>query len=465
MVFKNFRFNIILRVIFLNITTIGILWLIFNTQYFITTFSLCVLALLQIVFLITYVEQTNTLFAKFLNAIQYDDFSQTYTTKGLGKSFDNLNREFNKVVQKFQDVRADREAQYHYLSTIVQHIAIGLLVLDDEGNVQLINTAAKNLLNLNRFTHIRQLRDEHQTLYEYIRKGKSRERELIKIQSEDKILHLAIRSTSIKLRNINYHIISIQDIQSELEDKEMEAWQNLIRVLTHEIINSVTPIASLSATINEDLDYNLKKLQENSQIKDGERYFLLPSDQFEDYTHEIHHAIKTIQKRSEGLIRFVQDFRSLTRVPAPNLQTLTLKELIEDILYLEKEEFKQHQILFELDIQPENLEVIADSLLLEQVLINLLKNALQALEGEPNKLIHFQACKEPNGKVVIHIQDNGCGISQEAMKNIFVPFFTTKKTGSGIGLSLSRQIMRLHGGSISAQSRLGQGTTFTLRFP
>ena len=464
MVFKNFRLNIILRVIFLNITTLGILWLFFNTHYYITTFSLIIIALIQVIFLIHYAEQTNTLFVKFLNAIQYDDFSQTYTTKGLGKSFDNLNREFNQVVQKFQDVRADREAQYHYLSTIVQHIAISLIVLDDEGNVNLINNAAKTLLKLNRFTHINQFRPEHHPLQVYSQTTKSHEKELIKIQQDDKILHLAVRSTAIKLRNVRYTIISIQDIQSELEDKEMEAWQNLIRVLTHEIINSVTPIASLSATINQDLEYNRAQIQDTNQIVDGQEFYLLPKDTFEENTDDVHYAIKTIQKRSEGLIRFVQDFRSLTRLPAPNLQTISLKELAEDIIYLEKEEFRKHEVDIQLTIKPLDLEVIADPLLLEQVLINLLKNAVQALDGEEDKKIIFQAYKEPSGRVTIQIEDNGCGISEEAMKNIFVPFFTTKKTGSGIGLSLSRQIMRLHGGSINAQSQLGEGTTFTLRF-
>ncbi len=465
MVFKNFRVNIIFRVIALNANILAVIWLILNTNYHITTITLGIVAILQITLLISYAERTNHMFVKFLNAIRYDDFSQTYTTKGLGRSFDNLNREFNKVILKFQEIRAEKEANYHYLRTIVQHIAIGLLVFDEKGQVQLINQTAKQLLDVNRLNHINQFREEHQELVQYFSQTESEKRELIKFRNDDRILHLAVRKTSVKLRGEVFHIVSIQDIQSELEDKEMEAWQNLIRVLTHEIINSVTPIASLSSTVNEDLTYHLEQVHKSEKEIEGKKHLLLPAHTFQESVEEVHYAIKTIQKRSEGLIRFVRDFRSLTKVPMPQLHTLTLKHLVEDIVFLQREEFKKNQVHFHLDIQPEDLTLIADVQLLEQVLINLLKNAVQALDQEPEKHIHFRAFKDRAGKTILQIQDNGCGISEEAMKNIFVPFFTTKKSGSGIGLSFSRQVMRLHGGTINLESKLGEGTVFTLRFP
>jgi two-component system, NtrC family, nitrogen regulation sensor histidine kinase NtrY len=464
MILRNFRFNIIIRVLFLNITILGIIWLIFRTNYYITTGSLILVALLQVVLLIGYAERTNTMFIKFLNAIRYDDFSQTYTIKGLGQSFNDLNREFNKVMQKFQEIRAEKEAQYHYLKTIVQHIAIGLIVLDEKEEVQLINNSAKKLLNINDLTNLKQLSQDHTAFANYIRQPESTERELIKLRGADQILHLAMRTTSVKLMGETYRIISIQDIQSELEEKEMEAWQNLIRVLTHEIINSVTPIASLASTIDEDLSYHLASLDEQAKNLAGAEHYIVPKEQFQESVEEVHYAIKTIQRRSEGLIRFVKDFRSLTKVPMPNLQSLDFKDIANSILFLLKEEFKKNQIQFELLVNPPNLQVIADPQLLEQVLINLLKNACHAVEGKTEKKIALRAHLDSMSKVVVEIEDTGSGISEEAMKNIFIPFFTTKKSGSGIGLSLSRQVMRLHGGSISVQSELGAGTTFTLRF-
>ncbi|NJO03113.1 MAG: GHKL domain-containing protein, partial [Bacteroidia bacterium] len=463
--FKNFRLNIIGRVLLLNFNILAILWLAIETTYYITMLSLLVLVGLQISSLIHYAERSTHMFARFLNAIRYDDFSQSYNTRGLGRAFDKLNLEFNQVMQKFLEIRAEKEAQYHYLRSIVQHIATGLLVYNERGEVQLLNNAAKRLLNIHHLAHVNQLRKKYEALSRYVDQAESQERELIRIQDIDQILHLAVRKTSIKLMEDRFYIISIQDIQSELEEKEMEAWQNLIRVLTHEIINTVTPIASLASTINDDLGHHIGQLPDLEHHLEGKRYFFLPAEDFGETVEEVHYAIKTIQRRSEGLIRFVRDFRSLTKVPMPNLQTFALKELLDSIILLEKEEFRQHQIQFSTDIKPQNIQLIADPQLLEQVLVNLLKNALQALEGREDKTIEFRAFQDNSGKTVIQLRDNGCGISEEAMKNIFVPFFTTKKTGSGIGLSLSRQIMRLHGGSISVKSKLGEGTMFSLRFP
>lgn len=468
MLFRQFRFNIILRVLILNLTVLGIIWLATQTNYYITTFSLGIVAVVQVGLLINFAERTNMMFVKFLNAIRYDDFSQTYTPKGLGKSFDELNQEFQNVVMKFQEIRAEKEAQYHYLKTIVQHIGIGLIVIDEQENVQLINHTAEKILQVNYLHHIKDLAKTHNPLVQYIQQSESlkKERELIKMQSSDKILHLAARTTKLRLRDMDYRIISLQDIQSELEDKEMEAWQNLIRVLTHEIINSVTPIASLAQTINMDLHEHIENIKSKQQATAVTQENLVLSAQvFQESIDEIHFAVKTIQKRSEGLIRFVKDFRSLTKIPMPQLQTLSLKELVESTAILMKEEFKKHQIQFNITIQPENLPLIADPHLIEQVFINLFKNASHALEGKEQKMIALNAYRENTNKTVIEISDNGAGISEEALKNVFIPFFTTKKSGSGIGLSLSRQVMRFHGGSITVQSVLGEGTIFTLKFP
>ncbi len=466
MVFKLFRTGVIVRVLLLTLTILALNYLILETNYYISTFSLGVIIVLQIAFLIRYSERTNVAYSKFLDSIEYDDFSQTYTSKGLGRSFDELNEQFGTVIQKFQEVRAEKEAQYHYLKTIVQHIDIGLLILDQKDHIQLINNAAKKLLGIRNLNNLRQLREEHQPLVHFIQtfNEANKTRELVKLKLDEEIAQIMVRATALTLRSDYYRIISLQDIQSELDEKEMEAWQNLIRVLTHEIINSVTPIASLSTTVHEDLEHYKVEIEAHNEDSPADQV-MLPAHYFTESLEDIHQAIRTIQRRSEGLIRFVQDFRNLTKIPLPDLQTLSVKELFATINTLLKEDMKKQQIQFECRLEPDDLQLIADPHLLEQVLINLLKNATHALEDKTDKLITMHAQRDKTGKVVIKVRDNGMGISEEAKKKIFIPLFTTKKNGSGIGLSLSRQVMRLHGGSINVQSTLQVETIFTLRFP
>lgn len=244
----------------------------------------------------------------------------------------------------------------------------------------------------------------------------------------------------------------------------MEAWQNLIRVLTHEIINSVTPIASLSATISQDLGYLKEDAQALlAQVNHAEEESSEGSE-MEESLHDVHFAVQTIQKRSEGLIKFVRDFRKLTRIPKPQLEDLVLVDLVESVIFLQKEELKKHEIQLNLSIIPPDAHIRADRGLIEQVLINLIKNAVHAMEGSEQRQLNIKAYPAQAGQIWMEVSDNGKGIAPDAMKNIFVPFFTTKRTGSGIGLSLSRQVMRLHGGSIHVQSTLGTGATFTLKF-
>jgi len=230
---------------------------------------------------------------------------------------------------------------------------------------------------------------------------------------------------------------------------EMEAWQNLVRVLTHEIMNSVTPISSLASTIEEEL-----------KTKEIDNQLILKEEDKDDVLT----AINTIQRRSEGLIRFVRDFRNLTHIPTPNFETLQVIDLIEGINTLLSKELLTNKIAYSSSVTPNNITIEADKALIEQVLINLLKNAIQAFDEETNRLINVNAFKDDKGRVVVSVKDNGSGIDEEALDRIFVPFFSTKKTGSGIGLSLSRQIMRKHKGSLTVISKSDEGTEFMMRF-
>jgi signal transduction histidine kinase len=231
----------------------------------------------------------------------------------------------------------------------------------------------------------------------------------------------------------------------------MEAWQKLVRVLTHEIMNSVTPISSLATTVENDLTGYLRDKKENCTIE---------REDLED----IHLAIQTIQRRSEGLIRFVNDFRSLTHTPEPKFQLVKIKDLFDQIYVLLKGELEKNEVTFKMTIEPEDLSFELDPELIQQVLINLIKNAMQALTEQQDKIISLKAYRDDRDNTLIVIKDNGTGIDEEAQRKIFIPFFTTRRKGSGIGLSLSKQIMRQHNGSIAVRSKPDEGSEFILRF-
>jgi nitrogen fixation/metabolism regulation signal transduction histidine kinase len=449
---KNFRFNIMARVAGLTASIFGFSALWGEAGYSITTVGLGALIVFQVIGLIKHVESANREVVDFLNNIRYDDFSKTYKLNGEGKSFAELNTAFNEVIGRFRQIRAEKEANYQYLKTIIHHIGIGIISFDQNGNVQIINNAAKRLFKINQLANVENLRGFSSELVEKLWSLRTGTRDLVKIYTSDEIIQLAIYAIELTLRDEHYKLITLQNIHTELEEQEMEAWQKLIRVLTHEIMNSVTPISSLAATVESEIDC----LKEN--IEKG-----IAAEDLED----MQMAIQTIQRRSEGLIRFVSDFRNLTHVPVPKFKNVKVAEIFNHVSLLMNSEIEASQIQFESSVEPDTLIITADQEMIEQVLINLIKNAIQALnecESKSNKQIILFAKQDEKSRPFIVVRDNGPGIDKDAMDRIFIPFFTTKKTGSGIGLSLSRQIMRQHKGSITAHSEVNLGTDFILKF-
>jgi signal transduction histidine kinase len=315
--------------------------------------------------------------------------------------------------------------------------------------VQIINSAARRLLRVNQIQNITELNVASPTLVEAFQKLKTGGRELINLKIGDDTVQLSVFAIELTLRGEEIKLISMSNIQSELEEKEMEAWQNLVRVLTHEIMNSVTPISSLAGTVEEAL---LNAVQHPET----------PIN--EDDLADMHLSLQTISRRSEGLIRFVKEFRNLTQVPQPLMSEMAIQPLLEEMAVLHKKELSDRNIEIAVHIDPPQLTALADKNMIEQVLINLIKNAIQAFDEQANKRIELRAYTSEKGRPIISVTDNGPGIDPEALEKIFIPFFSTKKTGSGIGLSLSRQIMRVHEGRITVKSELGKGTEFSLRF-
>jgi len=412
-----------------------------------TAAILGLISLYQFYTLFRFIEQSNRTLQRFLQSIKYSDFTQSFTAPAKGSGFGDLSAAFNAVIADFQAARREKEEHFRYLQTVVQHIGIGLIAFRSDGEVELINTAAKRLLKVNSLRNIGQLKEIDAEFARTIMGVQPGKRIQAKLHHGGETFQLTINTAVFVLHQQNYVLISLQNIQQELEEKEMEAWQTLIRTLTHEIMNSITPISSLSSTANQLL---LKAKQTDEKC--------LQEETFQD----ISNALGTIEKRSKGLLNFVENYRKLTRIPKPNFEILPVKELFNRTTGLMKEFLLAKSIKCQVSIDPENLEITGDPALLEQVMINLCKNAVEAAAEVSSPEISLRAFIA-EGNTIIQVTDNGCGIPPEAAENIFVPFFTTKKDGSGIGLSLSRQIMRLHGGTIMVKCEAGQ-TVFSLRF-
>lgn len=404
----------------------------------------------QVAKLIQIVETSNTNIASFLDSIRFDDLSQSFKTESKDPSVQKLHTELNEALAKLRTTRREKDSEYQFFKNIVQHAAIGLLTFKKDGSIQIINSAAKRLLRVTKADRLNDINVVSEELVETFQKLKTGGRELVRIKFGDESLQLSVYVIELTLRDEEVKLVSMSNIQSELEEKEMEAWQNLVRVLTHEIMNSVTPISSLAGIVEEDLKHRV----------DSQSEMPLKKEELED----MYLSLQTITKRSAGLIRFVKEFRNLTHIPKPKLAEVPLKVLLEEMAMLHKKELADHAITIKVDVTPSELIIRADKTMIEQVLINLIKNAIQSFDEQTEKRIELKAYTNEKGSPVISVKDNGAGIDVEALEKIFIPFFSTKKTGSGIGLSLSKQIMRQHEGNITVKSKLGEGTEFLLRF-
>lgn len=445
---RSFRLHIVLRVAALGVTLAAAAWLWVAMLAPAAAVLVGLLAVGQVVALVRYVEWTNRELARFLRSVRYADFSQHFSGRGRGEAFHELGTAFGDVMDDFRQARAEKEEQHRYLQTVVQHVGVGLMAVRPAGEVALDNNAARQLLGVPRLRHVRDLEAVSDRLVEAVEQIRAGDRALVRLDDGETARQLALQATEFKLRGELVKLVSLQDIQSELEEKELEAWQQLTRVLTHEIMNSLTPIASLAGTAHALLD----------EVADDRR--VPESEALEDARE----AVRTIERRSHRLHTFVEAYRRLTRVPQPQLAVVSVQELLGDVLSLMRGEIEGGGITLECTVEPETLTVTADADLIEQVIINLLRNAVQALDRAPDRRITVEAYIDEQERPAIRVGDNGPGIAREALGKIFIPFFTTKKAGSGIGLSLSREIMRRHGGTLVARSEVGGGSSFTLRF-
>lgn len=411
------------------------------------------LVVFQVFSMFHYVDRTNRVLNNFLESIRYSDFTRTFEVEGLDSSFDRLKQSFNEVIKDFQAVRAEKEENFRYLHTVIQHIGIALIAFQKDGSIELINNATKKLFQIRQLGNVKDLNAFSPELVSKLMNIRHGENSLLKINVVDDILQLAIYATEFTIHNRTITLVSIKNIQQELEEKEMESWQKLIQVLTHEIMNSIAPISSLSATISGVLRDLGQSLKEKGVIDDEA-----------ETIDDIEQSLQTIYKRADGLMHFVNTYRDLTKIPTPMFSIFSVRSLLDGVKSFMEEEAASKGARIEIMVEPASLELSADEKLIEQVIINLVKNAIQALDNRPDPTIRLLGFLNKRGRITIQVIDNGQGIMPNVVDKIFVPFFTTKAQGSGIGLSLSRQILRLHGGTISVWSVPDKETQFTLTF-
>ena len=440
MVYKNFTLKVTITIVVMAVTSIGFLWTFQNPYLLVTNISLGLLWLLEIIYLIYTVKRTNRDLTLFLESIKFEDDTLVFK-KGSDESFDKLYGEFNRIIGELSKAKVEKEAEHQYFLNTVTHVPSGLISIDEMGNIEIFNSAAEELLNTSGLKNIKDLNRLNPELGDKILQIESGNHEVIKVKIRNELSALLVRVSEFKLEKNQIKLISIQNIRPELEAEEIIAWQKLIRVLTHEIINSVSPISLLSASLIKDLEASdADAVQASTPLA----------------------SLKAIQKRSEGLKKFVENYKSIAKVPEPNFSSIRIKELIEQVHILMKRDLEKQAINFTFKVLPGSLMVTADEKLLEQVLINLMKNAMQAIAGQDIKSITIVAF-EINGSPCIQVKDVGPGIAESEIDNIFLPFYTTKPEGSGIGLNLSKQIMRAHKGKLTVESKAGN-TVFSLMF-
>jgi nitrogen fixation/metabolism regulation signal transduction histidine kinase len=446
--FRDFRFRVAFRVALIGLVMALFVYMINHANMVFAALLTGLIILGQIGELYHFTSQTNRKLTRFLESVKYSDFISGFTADNkLGSSFRDLNAEFNEVLEAFRKARSEKEEHWQYLNTVVQQVRTGILSFDPDGNVQLINANARRFMGVNAIKNIEELRGKNPALFQALQEVEPGKSTLCK--SSPDIL-LTIQATELRMRGNPMKLLTLQNIQSELQQQEIEAWQNLTRVLRHEIMNSITPISSLTSTLREILDHDMKRKNAHFELR-------------EEGAEDLREGLSTIENRSKGLIKFIDAYREYTSLPQPKLKTVNVRAFIDRVIQLLGPDIRKTPIDLQHSCESEFLSIQADEEMIEQVLINLIKNSREALTDTQRPVIQVTGYYS-GSHAIIEVTDNGPGIIPEAMNKVFVPFFTTKKSGSGIGLSLSRQIMQMHNGSLTVKSEPGIRTTFTMKF-
>jgi nitrogen fixation/metabolism regulation signal transduction histidine kinase len=443
--FRSFSVALGARIAFLALSVGISVALFFSGQPILWSILFAGVAIFAASRLFYYVNDTNRRLARFFESVRYSDFAIRFSAgKEKGASFEAVNREFNEVLEAFRQTRAEKETNLLFMNTIVQHLGTGILAFDAQNEVLLSNSAAFQLLGIYRLHHLHDLPQNHVVLQQFVQN----------LQAKGKLLYqpelgrqISVQGVILNLQGRVVRLLTLQNIHPELQKKELEAWRDLTRVLRHEIMNSVTPIVSLVETMQDMVRIDLKPV-----IPEG-------------ISADLEEALDVVATRSRSLVDFVEAYRSFSAIPTPRLQDISAQRLLDHVVALATADKKDTGVRLMVSVQPPDLMLSADAGQLEMVLLNLIKNAREAFNTvRPENTITLRAGANGKGKAYLEVEDNGPGIDPDLLEEIFIPFFTTKVTGTGVGLSISKQIMQLHGGDIRVSTHAGHGARFVLEF-
>ncbi len=449
MYLKRFTITVTVRIALLLATMTLFAAIAGRADLFFSQIILGILIIWQIFGLVTCVQKTNRDLAKFLLSVESNDLTVHFEHHH-DPTFEPLHNAFKDIVSTYRRVGTEREVQYQYLQLLVSRIDVGIISLRGADDIALMNQAALDLLQTDEYRHWHNLRRKHPQLVQAADDLRDGESKLLELTLNNDTKRLSIQAQTAILLGESYRIITLQDIEQEINQSEVAAYHRLIRILTHEIMNSITPITSLSETLLMLLNDEEGRLKPWKAV--GERY--LP---------DLAYSLETIKKRGDGLLHFVEDYRKLTKVPQPRLASVPVVDLLLTVGRLMQAELQPLGVKLTTEVQPEEATLWCDPGLVEQVLINLITNSMHALATTSDPRIKL-VCYHRQDQIIIEVSDNGTGIDADKLDQIFVPFFSTKEHGSGVGLSLSRHIMTLHRGAIRVQSPPGQHTSFFLHF-
>lgn len=428
----KFRALLVLQVLLLVVTIVVLAFSLLTTDLLAVPLVIAAIIALQVVGMIGYVESHVDTLEEFFAAVNYEDFTRRFVEDDVDSE---LKDAFNRILGNFQSARAERDVQANYLETVVRHVPIPFFAAKSDGSLSLVNNPARRLTGISSLRNLSELAELDPALPQMMQAIESGQQQLLQSKIRDVPVELRVSVSEIRLEGETERLYSIENLSGELTARESSAWRNLIRVLTHEIMNTLTPVTSLAQTCNSMLEQ-------------------------EQASNDIREAVQTIARRSEGLMEFVSRYRELLQLPQPNPHRFAVLELLQGVATLMQDDLQNISVV--IDVNPESLEIDADRNLLDQVILNLVKNAADALRGVADARITLRG-KLSFGRILVSVQDNGPGMPDNVLDQAFVPFFTTKRDGSGIGLSLSRQIMTAHGGEIAVSSDAA-GTTVSLVF-
>jgi two-component system nitrogen regulation sensor histidine kinase NtrY len=456
--FSRFSAMLALRLLFIMVALAIVGILILTPGYHAATLLSMIVAAGLTFEVLKFISKTNQELVRFLDAARYGDYGQRFEFKMLGSGFSELGDTFTQILSRFRDDRVEQESELRHLKALLEHVPVPLISVYGDRTVTLWNNAARRLFGTfhpNRVDDLEQFGHEFQDRISRIKAG---DRFLVTFHVDGMEQRLTVSASEILVAGKTERLVSLQNIQSELDGVQLSAWQDLVRVLTHEIMNSITPVASLAKTAVDLVDDVSQKVTNQDDLLEE--------------LQDAKDAVNTVARRSDSLMTFVSSYRQLTRLPEPSKERVQLRELFDDVCKLSAANWAEKGWSMMINVEPIELDVFADRQMMEQVLINLLRNAENAFEGDGQSdqgRVLLSGSLNRRGHVVIEVADNGPGIDEDVVDRIFVPFYTTRREGSGVGLALSRQVMIAHGGTIlfsnviTAEETRG-GARFTLVF-